>query len=105
MKAGMISDKESIVVELPHDGSCLNVTQLGLKSNEVDVNDGDTIQISLTKWYRIAPPLAMTLFILPLFIEDLSNEMNAALYIFVISLIILTFLTDAFHLNVSGRDS
>lgn len=59
-----------VEVEIPGDKALLRVTQLGIKSNEIEVKDGDVIQLMPKIWYSVAYSF---LLLLILFTYKISN--------------------------------
>lgn len=49
VKTRKISNEEIMDVEIPNDKATIKVSQLGIKSNDVKVEDGDELEITLRK--------------------------------------------------------
>lgn len=48
-KAGKIANHQKMQVEIPEESATLQVSQLGGKSHEIQVRDGDKVEITTTK--------------------------------------------------------
>ena len=53
-KVASIKYNEQVDIELPEVKTRLKVTQFGVKSNEITVNEGDIIKITTTSFNRIS---------------------------------------------------
>lgn len=94
IKVAKIKDKEQITVKLPHDEVNLSVSQPGgVKSNKIEVKDGEVINITSTKWTNIS-------FFLPIFITFLTSFIsNTTVRIFSLVVIVVLFIAAAFSMN------
>jgi len=102
VKVARVSDKQEVEVEFPDNKAQLKVKQTGIKSNEVEVKDGDIIEITQTKWHRMSFPLMMAVMFFSNFIPSLTYRLIATFSLGGL-LIISIFIIDGFYLKVSDR--
>ena len=102
-KIASIADKQHVEVELPDNKANLKVMQTGIKSNEIEVQDGDIIEIRQTRWHLMSFSLMMAVMFLTIFIPSLTYRLIATLSLGVL-LIINLFLIDGFYLKVFDRE-
>ncbi len=103
-KIARINENSNMEIELPDDEAYLKVTQLGLKSNTVAIKDNDMIKITLKKGYKLLSIVIMITFILSIFAPFLSNEIAITFFFLWLLMIIISFLSHPFHLNISTRN-
>lgn len=104
-RVARVEEKGQAEVELPGDRAYLQVTHSGVKSNEIEVKDGDTVEITSTKLYRMSLPLLITtMTILNILIQNLTYRLIAIIIIGILHIVSLSFI-DGFHLKVSERES
>ena len=76
-KVASVEQNQHIEVEIPEDKANLQVTQLGFlgsKSNKIEVNDGDVIEITSTTFLKISNALIVPVsFILGLLTRPIIN--------------------------------
>lgn len=101
-KIAIVADKQHVEVELPDNKAHLKVTQTGIKSNEIEVQDGDIIEILQTRWHLMSFPLMMAVMFFTIFIPGLTYRLIATLSLGVFFIISL-FLIDGFYLKVFDR--
>lgn len=101
-KVARVEEKGQTEVELLGNRAYLQVTQSGVKSNEIEVKDGDIVEITSTKLYRMSWPLfIITMTILNILIRDLTYRLIIIIGIlYTVSLLLI----DGFHLKVSDRE-
>lgn len=97
-KIASVSENQYVQVELPGDKAHLKVTQFGVKSNEIEVKDGDIVKIMSKRWYRMSVPLLISIMIFTNLILDLKYRL-----IVIVLYIISSYLIDGFYLEVSNR--
>jgi len=97
-----VPENQQVEVELPHDQAHLKVSQLGISSGEIEVKDGDRLEVIPTRWYRMNFPIFIAMLVLSIFIPGLYRLIT----IFSLSLILVIslYLTDGFQLKVLERD-
>jgi len=105
-KIEKIANNQQIRLNLPDsdDEARLKVTQFGAKSNEIIVTDGDTVEITTTKW-------SYTSFFLLILYIPLINIVAISAYrtiVFIVVLIMLIssfFLLDSYRLKITSDRS
>lgn len=93
-----IAENQQVEIDLPQDKAHLKVSQSGVKSKEIEVKDGEVLQITPTRWYRMNFPLLIVVVALLNFIPGFYR----LIMIFLLSsfLISLLFLINGFYLKV-----
>jgi hypothetical protein len=99
-KVVSVKKNQQVEVELPNDKAYIKATQFGTKSNEIEVKDGDILEIT-TKWYQMSIPITIIVFLFNNFIPD-SIYRIVALIIAVLSTISIL-LIDGFYIKVLDR--
>lgn len=95
-KVAKIGYDQEIELDIPSKGAQLKVSQQGVKSNELEVKDGDIVEITTLKWGYLIVFLPSILVLLPIF------SVNTFLRFFVITLLFSSLLfINAFKLNIS----
>ncbi len=102
-KLASVMDKQHIAVDIPHDKANVKVTQFGVKSNEVEVKDGDTLKITSTTFNRLGFPLLSIIVFLTFFIPVLKYKLIAIITAGVL-IEIGIYLIDGFHLEVLKKE-
>ena len=102
-KVASVSGKQQVEVELPGNKAHLKVTQTGIKSNEIEVQDGDIIEITQTRLHRMSFPLMMVIMFFTIFIPSLTYRFIATISLGGL-LTISLFITDGFYLKVLKED-
>ena len=103
-KVGKVSHNNQIKVDFPKKSAKLRVSQLGVKSNEIEVKDGDVVEIKQARWYWMSYLLYMVLILVSIFIPDLTHRLIIIIS-FGILLIMSIFLINGFNLKVIEEDS
>ena len=93
-----IAENQHLEVELPNDKANLKVSQIGIKSNEIEVKDGDIVEIISTMWYRLNLPLFIIVMALSILFPGLYRLI--AIFSLCSLLVISLFLVDGFYLKV-----
>ena len=101
-KVSRVIEKGESIIGLSEDRARLQVTQLGMRSREIEVKKGDIIEIESTKWYRFSPLLYWTVMI-GTFIFTGMREITLLVAIFGVLTIISMFLFKSFKLNIVNR--
>ncbi len=101
-KVVSVKENQQVEVELPNDKTYIKATQFGTKSNEIEVKDGDILEITTTKWYRMSIPITIIVFLFNNFIPD-STYRIATLIIAVLSIISIL-LIKGLYLKILGRE-
>lgn len=102
-KVVSVSDKQQVEVEIPDNKAYLKVKQTGIKSNEIEVQDGDIIEITQTRWLRMSFPLMMAVMFFTISIQSLTYRIIATISLGGL-LTISLFIIDGFHLKVFDRE-
>lgn len=98
-KVAKVGENTQIEVELPEDKACLKIKHVGVKSNEIEVKEGDVIEIKQTKWYKWSFPLYFVFLILSMFIFDPTKRLMIVITIGILYLISL-FIKEGYYLKV-----
>lgn len=80
-KVAKVSENSQVEVILPDKKSYLKIRHSGVKSNEIEVKDGDVIEIKRRRWYTWSFILFLIAMILPSFVFDPSNRIKVILLI------------------------
>ena len=102
-KAAGIMENQRLEVELPDDKTNLKAKQFGVKSNEIEVRDGDILEIRRTRWHRMIFPLMIAIQFSIIFIPSLAYRLITLLF-FSILIIISIFFIKGFHIEIINRD-
>jgi len=100
-KVVSVKGNQQVEVNLPNDKTYIKATQFGTKSNEIEVKDGDILEITTSKWHQISIPITIILLIFNNLISD-SIYRIAALIIAVLSTISIL-LIDGLYIKVLDR--
>ncbi len=73
-KIGRIEENQEVVVNLSERNGTIKVTQWGIKSNELEVQDGDRVKIKPTPFYIASMPLILLLNFMNIFIHDFEYK-------------------------------
>lgn len=87
-KVASVKVNQQVEVELLNDKAYIKATQFGTKSNEIEVKDGDILEITTRKWHRIIIPIIIIVSLFKNFIPN-SIYQIAALIIVVLAISIL----------------
>lgn len=87
-KVASVKVNQQVEVELLNDKAYIKVTQFGTKSNEIEVKDGDILEITTRKWHRIIIPIIIIVSLFKNFIPN-SIYQIASLIIVVLAISIL----------------
>ena len=66
-KTETLPNTEILELEIPDDEAVIQLSQLGVKTNEMNVKDGDRLEVSTTFWGKYGNIVVISLF----FISDL----------------------------------
>jgi hypothetical protein len=103
-KVAMVEEQKKAEVNISRDRAYVQVTQSGIKSNEIEVKDGDILEITSTKLYRMnLPLLIITITIFNILIPNSIHSIIAIIIIGTLDIISL-FLFKGFHIKVSERE-
>lgn len=101
-KVAKVAHEQQVEVFLSEDSAKLSVSQSGGKSNVVEVNDGETVEITSTKWAKAS-------LFLPIICIFSTNLISSSMYrvlsliAIVIFFISAAFLMKYFHLTVLDK--
>lgn len=102
-KTAKVKEQGHAKINLPGDRAYLQVTQSGIKSNEIEVKDGDIVEITSTKLYRMnLYLLIITVIILNVLIRNSTYRSIAIIIICILDIISLFFI-NGFYLKVSDK--
>lgn len=96
-KVAAIDEGESLEVEIPNEVSILKVRRFGVRSNEIEVRDGDVLEIKYKRWHLILLPLVIVFIILIISFPELPYT-STILPISVLFLI-ATFVPKAYYIQ------
>lgn len=101
-KLAKVTENSQIAVKLPDERAYLKIRHSGVKSNEIEVRDGDVIEIKKKKWYKWSYPLFMMIIFLSLLFPGLANKI---IFIVVIGLIFISsfYFIDGYYLKATNR--
>lgn len=103
-KTTKIPYNQQIELEIPDNEAIVSVSQQGIKSNEVEVKDGQQLEITAKNWLKISMILFMIA--LPIIIMTLDSLYRViALLILLILVPGSYFVIDVFRLNIVEKRS
>lgn len=79
-KVAAVMQNQQVEVELPDNKAYIETNQFGTKSNEIEVKDGDILEITTTKWCRISVIIIIVVFPLMNFILDSIASLYLPVY-------------------------
>ncbi|MGH4050651.1 MAG: hypothetical protein ACREVX_04745 [Clostridium sp.] len=103
-KADSVMENSSVDIELPDGKAQIKVTQFGIKSNEMAVKEGDIIRLTSTRWLRMSFPLILIIFVLTIFLPNLTYRLTV-FSILCVLIVISIFLFNGFNLSVFDREN
>lgn len=71
-KVAAIAEEESLEIEIPNEVSILKVRRFGVRSNEIEVRDGDVLEIKYKRWHLMLLPLVIVFIIITISFPELS---------------------------------
>lgn len=98
-KIKKIEAGEQVEIEMIDTHANLSVSQTGTKSNQLEVRDGDTIEITSTNWAIIVRALPAVAILLVSFISDNTNHVILSAIFAVALVIISTFLFNTYEIT------
>lgn len=98
-KVAKVSENSQVEVVLPDEKANLRIRHAGVKSNEIEVKDGDVIEIKRRRWYTWSFILFIITMILSSLIFDPSNRIKIIVLIAIPYIIILTVI-EGYSLNI-----
>ena len=102
-KVASVINNEQVDIELHEVKARLKVTQFGVKSNEITVNEGDIIKITTTSFNRISMILMSIVIIVTNFIPNLTYKLIT--FTFVSILLVIGLLSvEGFHIQVMTQN-
>lgn len=108
-KVAKIRSSQEVNLNLQNDSAYLTVTQFGSKSNEIEITDGDTVEITSTIWSYIFY-YSMLTFVLIMNISAYSTSITFTMYttflVFGFILFMVSFfLVNTYHLKIVDNKS
>ena len=85
-KVDKVKTEQQIEVNIPNDSVKLQVSQSGMRSNELEVSDGETIEITTPKWSSL---ILFLLIILPSLLNFIPNYQFGIMGIIIYSFIVI----------------
>lgn len=98
-RVAKIANGQKLELSIPNSAVQLCVTQSGVKSNTIEVKDGERVQIQSNKWSNRIYTLYYIIFVFGLFTSNLLYKSIALLVITLLSFMLL-FIVNAFQLTV-----
>ena len=98
-KVASVMNHQHIKINLQDGPARLKATQFGIKSNEIKVKSGDTVELKSTWISRFSFPLIMIPMFFTIFIPSIKYRI-IAIFSICVFLIVLMILIDGFHLKV-----
>ena len=96
-KISRITEDQQLEITIPNETARIKVSQQGMKSNELTVQEGDTIEIRTSIWSYINPFL---LILIPIFLRSTSSipTSTSIIFTFAALIIINLFLMNGFRI-------
>ncbi len=88
-KVNTIEENKSMEIDLDNQKALLKVQQFGIESKEIEVKDGDVLEIKSSWWYRRVIPIMIIIQIVSFSFTNLENRLASLMYI-TMSIIILS---------------
>lgn len=98
-RVAKIANGQKLEMVIPNNVVQICVTQSGVKSNTIEVKDGERVQIKSNKWSNRIYVLYYIIFITGLFTSN-SLYKSIALLVILLSGFILLFIVNAFQLTI-----
>lgn len=97
-KVTKIANEEVVDIDIDAESTLLRVTQFVTRSNQIEVKDGDVVEINTTKIYYIIFLFPFISLIVSNSLQDQPYTLNTFLMLFLGMLLIL-FLFEGYHLK------
>jgi len=97
-KVTKIANEKVVDIDIDAESTLLRVTQFGTRSNQIEVKDGDVVEINTTKIYYIIFLFPFISLIVSNSLQDQPYTLNTFLMLFLGMLLIL-FLFEGYHLK------
>lgn len=91
-KIDSVGDNQEVNVRLPDGKAQLKVTQFGVKSNEIEIEDGDIIDITVTRWHRMSFPIQVIAMFFLIISPNFEYKTSLIFFIGILYIISLVFL-------------
>ena len=101
-KVASVKENQQVEVELQNDKAFIKAVQFVAKSNEIEVKDGDILEITATKWYKISIPVILVAFLLKKFTSEsiyITTIINSIVVLSIISILLI----DVFYIKILDR--
>ena len=98
-RVAKIANGQKLEMSIPNNVVQICVTQSGVKSNTIEVKDGERVQIKSNKWSNRIYVLTYIIFITGLFTSNSLYKSIALLVILLLGFILL-FIVNAFQLTI-----
>ena len=103
-KVTKIANEEVVDIDIDAESILLRVTQFGTRSNQIEVKDGDVVEINTTKIYYIIFLFPFISLFVSNSLKDQPYTLNTFLMLFLGMLLIL-FLFEGYHLKKKDNKS
>lgn len=101
-KVTKIAHEEAIELDIKDENASLRVSQFGSRSNQIQVKDGDVVEVTTTR-------LAYLAFLIPFIFIVVSNTVENVYYststfvLMVLLMLVILFMFNCYRLKVVGR--
>jgi hypothetical protein len=90
-KVDKVKTEQQVEINIPNDHARLEVSQSSIRSNELEVNDGETIEITTPKWSGLILFLMIILPPLANFIPNFQyRTINVIIYVIVVMILLFS---------------
>ena len=96
-KLTTINKNQTLEVELPGGKNSLKVRQFGIRSNEIEVKDGDILEVKYKLWYQALFPLIIAITFIMSVVLDLPYK-STILPIHIL-FVIITYVTKGLNIK------
>lgn len=73
-----VKTEQQVIIDLPSDTARLKVSQYGVRSNELKVNDGEIVEITTPKWSGL---ILFSIILLPSISNFIPNFQHRMIYV------------------------
>lgn len=97
-KVTKIANEEVVDIDIDAESTLLRVTQFGTRSNQIEVKDGDVVEINTTKIYYIIFLFPFISLFVSNSLKDQPYTLNTFLMLF-LGMMLILFLFEGYHLK------
>ena len=103
-KVASIMNHQHLQINLQDGAARLQASQFGIKSNEINVKNGDTVELTSTWISRFSFPLILIPMFFTIFIPSIKYRIIAIICLSVINIVCMV-LIEGFHLKVLTEEN